>query len=210
MAARLRPAEASDFAAIHAIYRHHVLNGLGSFEEHPPELAEMQRRHGDVVAHGLPYLVAAGQSVGAAGGSSAGSAGGGSSAGSAGGGSSAGSAGGGKLLGYAYAAPFRARSAYRFTVEDSVYIAPDAVGHGVGRALLTEVIERCTALGKRQMIAVIGDSGNAGSIALHRALGFSPPMTLHGAGFKFGRWVDIVLMQRALGPGNDIPPPPGA
>ena len=192
LAARLRPAEASDFAAIHAIYRHHVLNGLGSFEEHPPELAEMQRRHGDVVAHGLPYLVAAGQSVGAAGGSSAGS------------------AGGGKLLGYAYAAPFRARSAYRFTVEDSVYIAPDAVGHGVGRALLTEVIERCTALGKRQMIAVIGDSGNAGSIALHRALGFSPPMTLHGAGFKFGRWVDIVLMQRALGPGNDIPPPPGA
>jgi phosphinothricin acetyltransferase len=186
VAARLRPAEASDFAAIHAIYRHHVLNGLGSFEEHPPELAEMQRRHGDVVAHGLPYLVAlAGES-------------------------SAGSAGGGKLLGYAYAAPFRARSAYRFTVEDSVYIAPDAVGHGVGRALLTEVIERCTALGKRQMIAVIGDSGNAGSIALHRALGFSPPMTLHGAGFKFGRWVDIVLMQRALGPGNDIPPPPGA
>ena len=177
MAVRVRPAEASDFAAIHTIYRHHVLNGLGSFEEQPPELAEMQRRHGDVVAHGLPYLAALAE---------------------------------GKLVGYAYAAPFRARSAYRFTVEDSVYIAPGAIGHGVGRALLTDVIERCTALGKRQMIAVIGDSGNAGSIALHRALGFSPPMTLHGAGFKFGRWVDIVLMQRALGPGNDAPPPPGA
>ena len=177
MAVRLRPAGASDFTSIHAIYRHHVLNGLGSFEEQPPELAEMQRRHGDVVAHGLPYLVALADD---------------------------------KLLGYAYAAPFRARSAYRFTVEDSVYIAPEAIGHGVGRALLTAVIERCTGLGKRQMIAVIGDSGNAGSIALHRALGFSPPMTLHGVGFKFGRWVDIVLMQRALGPGNDAPPPPGA
>jgi phosphinothricin acetyltransferase len=177
-AVRLRPAEPQDFDAIHAIYRHHVLNGLGSFEEHAPDRAEMVRRHGDVVGHGLPYLVAL--------------------------------AGDQKLVGFAYAAPFRARSAYRFTVEDSVYISPDAIGQGIGKVLLTDVIERCTALGKRQMVAVIGDSGNAGSIALHRAMGFSPPMTLHGAGFKFGRWVDVVMMQRALGPGNQTPPPAGA
>lgn len=112
----------------------------------------------------------------------------------------------GRLVGYAYVGPFRARPAYRFTVEDSIYIAADAIGQGVGRALLGALIERCAALGLRQMIAVIGDSGNAGSIALHRALGFGEPLVLQGAGFKFGRWVDIVLMQRPLGPGTSTPP----
>jgi L-amino acid N-acyltransferase YncA len=178
MTVRLRPAAADDFDTIQTIYRHHVLNGLGSFEEVPPERAEMVQRHAAVVGAGLPYLVALD--------------------------------GGGQLVGYAYAAPFRARSAYRFTVEDSIYIAPDAIGRGIGRMLLAALIERCTALGRRQMIAVIGDSGNAGSIALHTALGFGAPMILQGAGFKFGRWVDIVLMQRPLGPGAGIPPAPGA
>lgn len=105
----------------------------------------------------------------------------------------------GRLLGYAYAGPFRDRAAYRFTVEDSVYVAPDAQGRGVGKALLAEVIAACEAAGMRQMMAVIGDSANAPSIALHRALGFETCGIGRALGFKFGRWVDIVWMQRALG-----------
>ena len=113
---------------------------------------------------------------------------------------------GGALLGYAYASPFRTRSAYRFTVEDSVYVAPEAQGRGVGRALLAELIARCEALGARQMLAVIGDSANAASIALHRAAGFEMSGTTRAVGYKAGRWVDIVSMQRALGPGAEEPP----
>jgi L-amino acid N-acyltransferase YncA len=113
---------------------------------------------------------------------------------------------GGALVGYAYAGPYRARSAYRFTVEDSVYVAPGEAGRGVGRALLRQLIEICANLGKRQMIAVIGDSGNAASIALHRACGFELIGTFHAIGFKHGRWVDSVLMQRALGPGSTSQP----
>ena len=99
-------------------------------------------------------------------------------------------------------ARYRPRSAYRFTVEDSVYVAPGAAGRGIGRGLLRQLIEICTGLGKRQMIAVIGDSGNAASIALHRACGFELTGTFQAIGFKHGRWVDSVLMQRALGPGS--------
>ncbi len=105
------------------------------------------------------------------------------------------------ILGFAYAAAFRPRAAYRYTVEDSIYIAPDAVGRGVGRALLGAVIAACEALGKRQMIAVIGDSGNAASIGLHTALGFEHSGIGRSVGFKHGRWVDIVWMQRALNGG---------
>lgn len=112
----------------------------------------------------------------------------------------------GALAGYAYAGPYRPRSAYRFTVEDSVYMAPGAGGRGIGRALLQQLIDICISLGKRQMIAVIGDSGNAASIALHRACGFSLTGTFQAIGFKHGRWVDSVLMQRALGPGSDSDP----
>jgi L-amino acid N-acyltransferase YncA len=108
----------------------------------------------------------------------------------------------GRVAGFAYAGPYRARVAYRYTVEDSVYVAPDALGRGIGRALLSEVIARCEAGPWRQMIAVIGDSANAGSIALHASLGFAPVGTFRSAGFKFGRWVDSVLMQRALGEGD--------
>jgi len=112
----------------------------------------------------------------------------------------------GRVLGYAYAAPFRARAAYRYTVEDSIYIAPDAQGRGVGRALLTAVLERCEHLGMRQVVAVIGDSANAGSIGLHRALGFEPAGAGKAVGFKHGRWVDIVWMQKALNGGDaDVP-----
>ena len=112
----------------------------------------------------------------------------------------------GVVLGYAYAGPFRLRAAYRYTVEDSVYVAPEAVGKGVGRALLTRLIADCEALGLRQMCAVIGDSGNAASIALHAALGFAPRGVFPAMGHKFGRWVDLVWMQRPLNGGGDSPP----
>jgi len=112
----------------------------------------------------------------------------------------------GRLVGYSYAAPYRTRSAYRFTVEDSVYLAPEAAGQGIGRQLLSAVLARCTELGYRQMVAVIGDSGNAASIGLHHSLGFRMIGSIEGAGFKLGRWVDSVLIQRALGAGTTAPP----
>jgi L-amino acid N-acyltransferase YncA len=109
----------------------------------------------------------------------------------------------GKIGGYAYAGPYRLRSAYRFAVEDSVYVAPDCVGLGIGRLALGTLIDRCTVAGFRQMVAVIGDSGNEASIALHERLGFRRAGVLTAVGFKLGRWVDSVLMQRPLGAGND-------
>jgi phosphinothricin acetyltransferase len=105
---------------------------------------------------------------------------------------------GDKVLGFAYAAPFRPRSAYRFTVENSVYVHPAAVGLGIGRRLLAELIGRCAAQGYHEMVAVIGDAKNHRSIALHTALGFRPAGTLQGVGFKFGRRLDVVFMQRSL------------
>jgi phosphinothricin acetyltransferase len=115
----------------------------------------------------------------------------------------------GEVLGYTYAGPFRQRSAYRYTVEDSIYVAPFVVRRGIGKVLLGALIERCMALGYRQMIAVIGDSANQGSIAVHRALGFGQEGVLRGVGLKFGRWVDVVIMHRTLG-GDDRPLPDGA
>ncbi|WP_275785780.1 GNAT family N-acetyltransferase [Pararhizobium gei] len=106
----------------------------------------------------------------------------------------------GLLIGYAYASAFRTRAAYRFMVEDSIYLAPEARGHGVGRALLAELIARCTALGFRQMVAVIGGAHPA-SIAVHRAAGFEQSGMIKGSGFKHGRWLDTVFMQLALGEG---------
>jgi L-amino acid N-acyltransferase YncA len=169
----VRDATDSDLAAIHAIYVHHVQQGLGSFEEVPPDLAEMARRRADVLARKLPYLVAELD---------------------------------GRVAGYAYAGPYRPRSAYRFSVEDSVYVAADFHRRGVARALLVELIQRCTAQGYRQMIAVIGDSGNHGSIGLHASLGFREAGRLQSIGFKFGRWVDGVIMQRTLGAGDTTLP----
>jgi len=107
----------------------------------------------------------------------------------------------GRVLGYAYASPYRTRSAYRFTVEDSIYVAPQAARRGIGRLLLEALIQRCTKAGYRQMIAVIGDSGNDSSIGLHQSLGFVRTALLPTIGFKRGRWVDCVMMQRPLGPG---------
>ncbi len=169
----MRPATPDDIGEIHAIYAHHVLKGLASFEEAPPSAPELRRRYDEATGRGLPYLVADF---------------------------------GGTVAGYGYCALYRARSAYRYSLEDSVYVRPDAQGRGVGATLLAELIRRCEALGYRQMIAVIGDSANAASIGLHASAGFLRVGTLRSAGFKFGRWVDSVLMQRPLGAGDARPP----
>jgi phosphinothricin acetyltransferase len=173
-AALIRAARDGDVPAIHAIYAHHVLNGFGSFEETPPDMAEIARRRSDFVARGLPYLVAEAD---------------------------------GRVAGYAYASPFRPRSAYRFTVENSIYVDPAAGRRGIGRLLLAELIRQCTALGYRQMVAVIGDSRNTASIRLHAAAGFRDAGRLVSVGRKQGRWLDSVLMQRALGDGDRTTPP---
>jgi phosphinothricin acetyltransferase len=165
----IRASRSEDMPAITAIYAHHVLHGLASFELSPPDLDEMTRRRADVLARGLPHLVA---EVGE------------------------------QLAGYAYAAPYRERPAYRHVLEDSVYIHPDYIGRGIGRALLDALIEACTGAGYRQLIAVIGDSGNVASIGLHAACGFARTGLLPSVGFKFGRWVDTVFMQKALGEGD--------
>ena len=112
----------------------------------------------------------------------------------------------GRIAGYAYASPYRARSAYRHSLEDSVYVRDGEGGKGVGAALLAAIIERCEQGPWRQMVAVIGDSQNLASIGLHRKLGFRVVGTLEAVGFKFGRWVDSVLMQRPLGPGSRTQP----
>ncbi|HEV7157969.1 MAG TPA: GNAT family N-acetyltransferase [Caulobacteraceae bacterium] len=113
------------------------------------------------------------------------------------------------VIGFAYASAFRPRPAYRYTAEDSVYVAPEAIGRGVGRALLQAVIDRCQARGLRQLMAIIGDSGNQASIGLHRALGFEILGVGRSIGFKRGRWLDIVWMQRALLDGDGSRPAGG-
>jgi L-amino acid N-acyltransferase YncA len=113
---------------------------------------------------------------------------------------------GGEVVGYAYGSAYRPRPAYRYTTENSVYVRADCVREGIGRQLMTALIPACEARGFRQMIAVIGDSGNRASIGLHQSLGFSMVGVLRSAGYKFGQWVDVVLMQRPLGAGDDMPP----
>ena len=116
--------------------------------------------------------------------------------------------GGGEILGYAYAGPYRPRPAYRATVEDSIYLSPAAQGRGIGRRLLTHLIDAATEAGFRQMVGVIGDSGHQASIRLHASLGFRLVGIFENVGWKHGRWLDSVLMQRALGAGGDEPPLP--
>lgn len=112
----------------------------------------------------------------------------------------------GAVMAYAYAHKYKERAAYGYTVEDSVYVDHTMAGRGLGRALLTQVLDICASLGYRQMMGVIGDSGNAGSIALHKSLGFRMIGTAEAIGFKHGSWVDVVFMQKALGTGSDAPP----
>ena len=165
----VRDAEARDAAAIQAIYARHVSKGLASFEEVPPDAAEIAQRMRAVHELKLPWLVAET---------------------------------GGEVVGYAYASLYRARSGYRYTLEDSVYVREGAGGRGIGETLLRALVERCSHGPWRQMIAVIGDSANAASIALHRKLGFRHAGKLESVGFKLGRWVDSVFMQRPLAGGD--------
>ncbi|HTN48400.1 MAG TPA: GNAT family N-acetyltransferase [Burkholderiaceae bacterium] len=162
----IRSAHPDDVPAIQAIYAHHVLHGLSSFETEPPDAAEMRLRYNSITSAGFPYLVHTDDAGG--------------------------------VLGYAYANHFRTRAAYRYAVEDSIYIDPAALGRGLGKALLLELMVRCAAAGLREMLAVIGDSDNAASIGVHRACGFAHIGTMKGIGRKFDRWVDVVIMQRTL------------
>jgi L-amino acid N-acyltransferase YncA len=169
----IRLSRDDDIGEIAAIYRHHVLYGIASFEDIPPDEDEVASRRRDILALKLPYLVAE-QS--------------------------------GQVVGYCYASRYRVRSAYRFTLEDSIYVDAAEVGRGIGRALLATLIERCCELGYRQMVAVIGGSDQWPSIRLHEALGFRRAGLLSAVGFKFGGWIDCVLMQRALGSGATTTP----
>jgi L-amino acid N-acyltransferase YncA len=173
MTVLIRPSAAADVPALAAVYAWNVEHGTGTFELDPPDAAEMSRRREDVLAKGLPWLVAERA---------------------------------GTVLGYAYANHFRPRKAYRFCVEDSVYLAEEAQGQGIGTLLLAELMARCEALGARQMLAVIGDSANLGSIGVHRKLGFSDVGVLRSVGWKFDRWLDVVMMQKALGAGATTAP----
>lgn len=115
----------------------------------------------------------------------------------------------GQVLGFAYCQWFKPRPAYRFSAEDSIYLHPDAAGKGLGKELLGALVVQAEAAGIRKLIAVIGDSANAGSVGVHRALGFTPAGSFKSCGWKFGRWLDIVLMEKSLGEGDRTPPPAG-
>ena len=166
---RVRSAVIDDLQAVQAIYAHHVRHGLASFEETPPDLAEIERRFGATTAVGLPYLVAETD---------------------------------GQIRGFAYAGHYRSRPAYRYSLEDTVYVEPGFEGRSLGSALLTALIARCGELNYRRMVAIIGDSANQPSIRLHERLGFQKCGLIPSVGFKFGRWVDTVLMERPLGAGD--------
>ena len=169
----IRLSRDEDLPAITAIYAHHVLHGTGSFETDPPSIVDMGARRADVLAKGLPYLVAEQDE---------------------------------KIAGFAYCNWFKPRPAYRYSVEDSVYLAPDLQRQGLGRALLTELLARCEAADIRKVMAIVGDSANAGSVGVHLALGFTQVGIIESCGWKFGAWRDIVIMQKTLGAGDTQPP----
>jgi len=162
---RVRPCEPADLSRVQEIYAHHVTTGLGTFEEEPPPVDEMERRANAIIGAGFPFVVAEID---------------------------------GRVGGYGYAGPFRTRASYRFTCENSVYVAAQMLRRGVGLAIMSEVIEGCRRLQMKQMLAVIGDSQNGGSIGLHSRLGFEHVGVFRNVGFKLGRWVDVVLMQLDL------------
>jgi L-amino acid N-acyltransferase YncA len=169
----LRPSTDADLAAITAIYAHHVLHGTGTFETTPPTETEMATRRAEVLARGLPYLVAENE---------------------------------GRVIGFAYCQWFKPRPAYRYSAEDSIYLDPDAAGQRIGNKLLAQLVKHAEAAGVRKLIAVIGDSGNVPSIGVHRSMGFRHVGTIESCGWKFGRWLDIVLMDKSIGEGSRTAP----
>jgi len=169
----IRDVADGDMPAIQEIYAHHVLHGLASWEETPPDVAEMTRRRDAIIKDGFPYHVAVLD---------------------------------GTVVGYTYASKYRPRPAYRNTVENSVYVAEEARGGGGGAKLLDDLIAECTARGFRRMVAIIGDSANAPSIRLHEKAGFEMVGIIPACGYKADQWLDQVIMQRALGPGDTTPP----
>lgn len=162
-----------DAAEIAAIYAHHVVHGVATFEVQPPDAAEMRRRIASRLDAGHPWLIAREAA--------------------------------GDIVGYAYAGRFHPREAYRFTCEDSIYVAPDRIGQGIGAALLAALIAAAEGAGFRQMLAQIV-AGEGGSVPLHRRFGFVETGRTLAVGRKFGRWLDVITMQRALGPGDGVPP----
>lgn len=168
----VRPTTAADIDAITAIYAHHVLTGVATFEVEPPDRGEMHSRFVSVHDRGLPFLTALLDH---------------------------------DVVGYAYCAPWKTRPAYRHTVEDSIYLAPHAAGRGVGGSLLDALLDGCLRTGIRQVIAVVVDADADASLALHRRRGFVDAGRLTKVGFKHGRWLDTMLLQRSL-PDDDAPP----
>ena len=178
---RIEPATQDDAAAIAEIYAHHVVHGTASFETSPPDAATMAARIAAVLNAGAPWLVARSPVLRQAQDER------------------------GQVVGYAYASQFRDRPAYRFAAENSVYIRHDRRGEGIGRALLALLIVAAERAGFRQMIAVIGGAEPA-SARLHAACGFIEAGRMRGIGRKHGQWLDTLYMQRALGPGDMVPP----
>lgn len=169
----VRPCFQQDLETVQLIYAHHVLTGTGTFELEPPSLEAMTQRWSDVVSRGWPYVVASPQNDLS------------------------------RVMGFAYAAQYRDRAAYAKSFEVSVYSAPTTLRQGAGALMLAEVLTTLREDGVRQALAFIGDSANAASIALHAKLGFTHVGVLRNVGEKFGRLLDVVIMQRGL-------PPPGA
>jgi L-amino acid N-acyltransferase YncA len=173
----IRPSTDQDIPAIASIYAHHVLRNTATFETEVPSQDEMAARRQDVLAKSLPYLVI-----------------------------TQGQAGQSEVVGFAYANWFKPRAAYRFTCENSIYLRHNAAGKGLGKLLLAELLAQLERQGIRKALAVIGGSGNAASIGLHSSLGFVRCGLVEDYGYKFGQWLDLVLMQRTLGGGANQPP----
>jgi L-amino acid N-acyltransferase YncA len=185
----IRPSTDADLPAITAIYGHHVLNATGTFEVDPPSLEDMRGRRADVLSKCLPWLVAVETKLGDQKVSE-----------------KVPEKVTEKIVGFAYCNWFKPRPAYRFSAEDSIYLSPEAVGKGVGRTLLAELMAQAQRAGVRKLIAVIGDSANAGSIAVHKSAGFQSVGVLKSCGWKFDKWLDVVMMDKALGEADATPP----
>ena len=164
----IRPCFQQDLELVQLIYAHHVMTGTGSFENEPPSLAEIDARWSKIVTKGWPFLVASPRQDLS------------------------------RVLGFAYAAQFRERPAYSKTFEDSIYVAPSSMGEGVGSRLLAELLSMLALDGAREVLAVIGDRANVASAKLHAKAGFTHVGVMSNVGFKFDRWLDVVLMQRSL------------